>query len=956
MSDRNSHCGNTSKPTTYIDCQGDVWGLEGNQTGMQPVSEMVRHVIQTLCNDIPPAVRTDVLYDVCHIIAQYDRLIIPSSVSVKLNQNTITLPQIQCGKKQLSANHTCYTFNATNVNKRPISIGVVAEKLHIHGVCLSEEMDNMQTVICDLVVPITAEIPSHRVAPSTVEETCGHNQFRCTDNHCIMYKQTADGVTDCPDGSDEINIKLNCSYSIVEWDRNLHESPDLGCVCGHDYYQCKTEECLHWYKVCDEVQDCYDSSDELNCMVAKIPKTIKHQKDFQCGDKNNNTVLSDFVNDLIPDCPNAADENEKHTHLTEYDNTCQKRNHIPCEPGIRHCFPIHAICLYDRNELGHLKYCRNGAHLSKCTNMDCPSTFKCPGSYCISATRLCDHVEDCPNGEDEVGCNHTSPVLCPGMFYCRGGSCAHQAEVCDGERDCPLGDDEAFCHWPQCPTECHCMGPFMKCNMSTAMPVLHLTDYFVLVLMGGIENIDGVKKTESLILFNVTRNRVSYLTPSGFSDYVSLQVLDLSYNQISTLETNVFAGLAMLHTLLLTGNTINQIDPYAFTGLITMTRLNLSALEISRLHPSAFDGMSNLAHLDISHNLLNDMNLTWLLNISDISLNMILNPMETFVVPINAVTANVSIDTDQPFVCCLLQDCEGTDKVIAICPQPMSTHWKAIIGLFGFVTIFLNLFSASSTYRRAGYKKRLTIVNTLFVFLLDGIMGFTILIVSLNEAIFPSFIVESIGGKKHIACLLIAWIQVVVVGTVCGIRTKQAWNFYQLTTSMFKLQKTVPALRLFGWITAILLCFMLANAPAIVVPLMVTNSLPDISPMCSLMLLPAHSYYTRYITVCLLALNVILNVVTFGCLIKGWKAIMETNKQVSIIGNQSQLSYRVLPGKRMLSHSIISFLTHVFGIIVLLTTYVVLDSTMTIQVSVVVAYGLPSAVNPLLYHRVSQCK
>jgi len=67
-----------------------------------------------------------------------------------------------------------------------------------------------------------------------------------------------------------------------------------------------------------------------------------------------------------------------------------------------------------------------------------PETFSCGNNgRCIPLAWKCDHQNDCPNGEDEVGCNKTCPM---GKFQCKYGlECISVEWVCDGEADC--GDE-----------------------------------------------------------------------------------------------------------------------------------------------------------------------------------------------------------------------------------------------------------------------------------------------------------------------------------------------------------------------------------------------------------------------------------------------------------------------------------------------------------------------------------
>lgn len=69
--------------------------------------------------------------------------------------------------------------------------------------------------------------------------------------------------------------------------------------------------------------------------------------------------------------------------------------------------------------------------------------FECDEGSCISFQYLCDHEEDCPNREDEIGC-----PKCPrGQFLCASSNrtCIPSHYVCDSHPDCFDASDEHDC-------------------------------------------------------------------------------------------------------------------------------------------------------------------------------------------------------------------------------------------------------------------------------------------------------------------------------------------------------------------------------------------------------------------------------------------------------------------------------------------------------------------------------
>ncbi len=146
---------------------------------------------------------------------------------------------------------------------------------------------------------------------------------------------------------------------------------------------------------------------------------------------------------------------------------CQQ-GYLPCRNGHSKCFPLVKICIFDIDENGHMKYCRNAAHLLYCKNITCTNTFKCPDSYCIPFRRVCDGVWDCSYGEDETNCGN---YTCRGMLRCqttRQGPeiCLHPSEVCDSIQHCWNGEDELICNSGSCPPKCFCIDLSVSCVSS----------------------------------------------------------------------------------------------------------------------------------------------------------------------------------------------------------------------------------------------------------------------------------------------------------------------------------------------------------------------------------------------------------------------------------------------------------------------------------------------------------
>ena len=120
---------------------------------------------------------------------------------------------------------------------------------------------------------------------------------------------------------------------------------------------------------------------------------------------------------------------------------------LPCKLGHSKCFPLTKLFVYDLDENGQIKYCRDGGHLVHCSNINCTNTYKCPNSYCIPFRHVCNGMWGCSNGEDDA--NYVN-YKCQGMLKCstrltQHEICLHPSEVCDGTPHCIHGEDEFLC-------------------------------------------------------------------------------------------------------------------------------------------------------------------------------------------------------------------------------------------------------------------------------------------------------------------------------------------------------------------------------------------------------------------------------------------------------------------------------------------------------------------------------
>ncbi|XP_054915360.1 LOW QUALITY PROTEIN: toll-like receptor 13 [Poeciliopsis prolifica] len=107
--------------------------------------------------------------------------------------------------------------------------------------------------------------------------------------------------------------------------------------------------------------------------------------------------------------------------------------------------------------------------------------------------------------------------------------------------------------------------------------------------------------------FNLSKNQISRIQRSNFTNLKVLEDLNLHENHISKIDSSAFANLISLRKLTLNNNRLVKLGELAFDGLGNLTELRLNTNKITALSPTAFQCLTRLKLLDISHNKLETM-------------------------------------------------------------------------------------------------------------------------------------------------------------------------------------------------------------------------------------------------------------------------------------------------------------------------------------------------------------
>ncbi len=351
---------------------------------------------------------------------------------------------------------------------------------------------------------------------------CDENEWQCHDGRrCINKNFVCDKLIHCTDGSDEkpeVCLKWKCPIGRwrcetgnqcidenkvcdgeiwgldenrrgmvggIQWNGNCQDLSDEAhdlCAntnCSRKGLKCRLsiegiywlKSCLAFEKLCDDVQDCHDNSDESSVMCSRktCPSGQWKCDDGQCID------ITNVCDGISFHCKDYSDE-------AHCDNWVCPKGSWQCKSGDQ-CIHNNAVCTNEviLDSPGCRDNSQNDADV--CRDWQCAEGFwKCvDNSSCIKLTHIMDgFYSHCLDGSDEDPSLHVGRVCSAGYHICDDKlQCIEEKYWCDG-RDadvetpsgCNDGSDEGLhclhtdClpdYW-KCANNLQCISVYKVCN------------------------------------------------------------------------------------------------------------------------------------------------------------------------------------------------------------------------------------------------------------------------------------------------------------------------------------------------------------------------------------------------------------------------------------------------------------------------------------------------------------
>ena len=322
------------------------------------------------------------------------------------------------------------------------------------------------------------------------------------------------------------------------------------------------------------------------------------------------------------------------------------------------------------------------------------------------------------------------------MFRCKNSKvCIHIEDVCNNLEDCPLGDDENVCilSKSKCPDQCFCYNlTIQRTNMFFNQDLFFFKNIYVSLWVSGT---------------NITSLKFVKL-------FTEAKYLYLDHNRIQNI-CGVLPNHKMVIIFHSNDNEVPDLLQFCICNVITIKDINLSKNKISHVHKQAFWKLSRLQVLDLANNFLNNLEGSFLANLTLLKLTQ--NPFQSL--QHNAFrNADINtIETDDYHICCIVLcsvSCDAFKPWYVSCSKLLPTISMRIF--WAFVSIIVVLFNVLSIYLQSLSSSQSSFKMVIVSVNLTDILCFCYLTVLLiaDSVYGEKFITKEFSWRSSIPCLV----------------------------------------------------------------------------------------------------------------------------------------------------------------------------------------------------------
>ena len=427
---------------------------------------------------------------------------------------------------------------------------------------------------------------------------CDTNKyFTCKDSTCILSHYICDGETDCEDGSDESNCTDKCYNTNINCTNNCYLSP---CKCEPFYFRCIMGKCVPFTMRCNGISECPDSSDELSCVYIDTFTQINNDTNLEfvdsvpCPDDHSKCNASENTY-CYPTHKWCIYETDSLCPYLEHLNHCSLYECPTMFKCIKsYCIPLYRVC-------DGTPDCPSGddEHYL-CSKLACVGMLKCRADHlCVHPDNICDGIINCAlSKDDEALCIELN---CPLGCECRGQiiNCTtidmQSAQFNDNIKGLILVNVSFFA---QTTLDVMANLLFLSITQSTfSSHTLHHNFLDGLIYLQELDlshcfikfvAVGSFSMLQNIVLLDITGNDIHAIHSDTFQGLINVMTLDFSFMHVTNLQYCSFCDLRSMYLLNLSYCNMKSISYGSLHGMPLLLEVDLRGNPLVHVDNSIF--------------------------------------------------------------------------------------------------------------------------------------------------------------------------------------------------------------------------------------------------------------------------------------------------------------------------------------------------------------------------------